>query len=336
MQEHTIKGSLFKWNATYFTLAFVLTFLLKPAGALCQSFPVDSSYSLHATYVKELKRYPMISPVVASLNETLVATKEIVYAVYGERQLHLDIYRTKKAEKSAPLVILIHGGGWKSGDRSMQMPMAIYLADRGYVTMLVEYRKSLEALYPAAAVDIKTAIRWARVHAEEFGIDPKRIAVLGGSSGGHLAALMGATNQSTKYIDEAFFPEVSVDVQAVVDIDGILAFIHPESGEGADKPGRPSAATFWFGGNQSEKESLWRDASPLTHAGKNMPPILFINSQFPRFHAGRDDLIARMDSLEIYTEVHTIDGTPHPFWLFNPWFNQTAEWTRLFLNKVFQ
>jgi len=74
---------------------------------------------------------------------------------------------------------------------------------------------------------------------------------------------------------------ISGKVQAVVNMDGILAFIHPESGEGADTPGKPSAATLWFGGNTSEKKELWLQASPLSHPFPGTAPFLFINSSQP-------------------------------------------------------
>ena len=63
--------------------------------------------------------------------------------------------------------------------------------------------------------------------------------------------------------------------------------------------------------------------------------MLFINSALPRFHAGRDDLIRLLDRQGIYSEVHTFPDTPHPFWLFHPWFEPTAEYTIAFLDKVF-
>ncbi|HPS12931.1 MAG TPA: alpha/beta hydrolase, partial [Prolixibacteraceae bacterium] len=213
-------------------------------------------------------------------------------------------------------------------------PMAAYFAEKGYVTATVEYRLSMEVQYPAAVIDVKTAIRWLRKNAAELHINPDKIAIEGSSSGGQLAALIGSTNGSSLFVDSTRYPEFSSDVQALIDIDGVLAFIHPESGEGVDQPGKPSSATLWFGFSK-EKPDLWNEASALSHAGKTFPPVLFINSQYPRFHAGRDDLIARLDSLGIYSEVHTIPDTPHTFWLFDPWFSQTVNFIDQFLKKQF-
>jgi acetyl esterase/lipase len=311
-------------------------FLLLSIVSRVQTAMPDTFFTVDATYRKEVKNYPFIKPAKAELPSTITLKKDVVYAEFGDRKLHLDLFQPQnKRTNKLPAVILVHGGGWKSGNKNMQAPLSIYLAERGYVCATVEYRLSTEAQYPAAIYDLKTATRWLRKNAEIYTIDTQKIAILGCSSGGQLAALLGATNGTNMFCNE-LYPGYSADVQAVVDIDGILAFVHPESGEGVDKPGQPSAATQWFGFSREEKPELWNEASALTHAGKTFPPILFINSQYPRFHAGRDDLISRLDSLKIYSEVHQIENSPHTFWLFDPWFEPTANWCIQFLNKQFR
>jgi len=299
-----------------------------------KTFPVDTSFCLHSAWQKELKHYPFIKPVYPLVPDAVEVKRNLVYATYAGREMHMDVFAPKGLEEARPAIVFIHGGGWKSGKRNMEAPMAIHFAQLGYVTATVEYRLSPEALYPAALYDIKTALRWLRKNAEELHLDPKKIAISGTSAGGQLAALIGATNGTALFIDSTHYPEFLSHVQAVIDIDGILAFIHPESGEGADLPGKPSAATLWFGGNQEEKTALWLEASALNQVNQNMPPILFINSQHPRFHAGRNDMIEVLDSLGIYSEVHEIPETPHTFWLFEPWFTPTVKWMETFLEKV--
>jgi acetyl esterase/lipase len=120
-----------------------------------------------------------------------------------------------------------------------------------------------------------------------------------------------------------------LNVQAIIDIDGILAFHHPESAEG-------KVAAEWLGGTYEEKPGVWQDASALTHVSKNTPPCLFINSSNPRFHAGRDDMIKKLNDFGIYSEVHTFPDTPHPFWFFHPWFDPTVKYIVDFLDKVFK
>ena len=116
-------------------------------------------------------------------------------------------------------------------------------------------------------------------------------------------------------------------VQAIVNIDGITSFIHPEAEES-------EIAGKWLGGLRNENPTNWKSASPLEYAGEDTPPILFVNSAQPRFHAGRDDMILKLDEYNIYAEVHTLPDSPHSFWLMNPWFQPTLKYTLDFLKKT--
>ena len=252
------------------------------------------------------------------------------------RNLSLDIYLPPSSEaEKRPAILMLHGGGWRSGDRSHNNPLAGQLAANGFVAVPVEYRLSTEALYPAAVHDVKAAIRWLRTHASTYAIDTNRIAVLGFSAGGQLAALIGSTNYESDFEGKGGNASHSSTVQAVVDIDGILAFIHPESGEGDDSQ-HTSAATYWFGYGKAERPELWRQASALTHVDKNMPPILFLNSSVARMHAGRDDLVVKLHELGIYSEVHMFPDAPHTFLFFNPWFAPTVRYVSGFLHRILQ
>jgi acetyl esterase/lipase len=226
-------------------------------------------------------------------------------------------------------VLLIVGGGWRSGDRTHNYAMCIALAKAGYVALSADYRLSPESPYPAAVYDLKAAIRWMRGHAKAYGIDTGKITVLGCSAGGQLAALLGTTNGNIHYEDWAGDTAHSAAVQAVIDIDGTLAFHHPESAEG-------TVAAQWLGGTYEQRPEVWAEAAPLEHVDSNTAAFLFINSSIPRFHAGRDDMIRKMDSLHIYSEVHTLDDTPHPFWFFNPWFEPMMNFITGFLEKRFK
>lgn len=294
----------------------------------------DTSFNITSEFRKQVKQYPHISIAEADTSE-LTVYRDLVYGRIKSRKLHLDLFTPgNDLKEPLPVIILIHGGGWRSGDKSMEWPLATALARKGYLTICPEYRLSPEALYPAAVTDISSVIRWIRRHASGYGADPLRIALSGTSAGGQLAALMGSVNDSKKLFHHGKLKRVDGKVQAVVDIDGILAFIHPESGEGADRPGKPSAATLWFGSNAAEKQYLWIQASPLSHVHGGTAPFLFLNSAQPRFHAGREDFISKLDSLGIFNQVHTIPDTPHTFWLFHPWFPEVVDVVTDFLDKV--
>ena len=184
--------------------------------------------------------------------------------------------------------------------------------------------------------DIKAAIRYLRANAEKYNIDPERIAISGSSAGGQLAALIGMTSDLDKFEGGLGNNKVSSKVQAIIDMDGILDFTDPNESAKDDDPNKRSAGAYWFGATYKEAPEKWPEASPLTYAGKPTPPILFINRALPRFHAGRDQVIEKLNEHGISTEVQTIPDTPHPFWLFHPWFDQTVGYMVTFLDKQFK
>ncbi|WP_207533885.1 alpha/beta hydrolase [Desertivirga arenae] len=326
-------------NSFSFFIAVGLTVLsLNRSKGQTTSVSRDTSFALYSTYVKTKKAYPNIQMVSDDLPKGVKAKKDINYCrVSSARNLNLDVfYPAKKSKKAYPAVILIHGGGWRSGERSQNIPLAQQLAKNGYVAVNAEYRLSTEALYPAAVQDLKAAIRWAKANAGSFRIDTTKIAVLGFSAGGQLASLIGTTTGVKKFDEgNACYSNYSSNVQAIVDLDGTLAFIHPESGEGDDSKGK-SAATLWFGVPKAENPELWHEAGALNHVSSQTPPILFINSSVARMHAGRNDMISKLNQYGIYTEVRTFPEAPHVFPLFHPWFNDTVEFTVNFLDKVFK
>jgi pectinesterase len=256
--------------------------------------------------------------------------------------MHLDIYSPKKKNNLFPAIILIHGGGWRTGNRQMETPMAQFLASHGYVAATVEYRLSPEALFPAALVDIITAIKWLRSNSDKYNIDTNKIAIYGCSAGGQLAATIGTANEKQNYLK--YNPSFSSDnkvndhsssVQAIIDVDGVLDMTDPNESGKDTILSKPSAGKSWFGFSYKEKPDLWKEASALNCVNINSAPICFINSSNPRFHAGRDEMISKLNKLNIYSEVHTIPNTPHEFWLFHPWFEIASNYIIDFLNKIF-
>jgi acetyl esterase/lipase len=290
-------------------------------------FDIDTSYTVQSTFKKEKIKFPFLEIVKEQNDDDVIKIKDLVYKKLETRVLHLDAFY-KKENTKLPAVILIHGGGWKSGNKSQMQIMAQEIASKGYSCFAIEYRLSPEAKYPAAIFDVKTAIKFIKANAEKFNVDPSRIAVLGCSSGGQMAALIGTTNENSAFEDKGDWNQ-NAKVQAIIDMDGILAFKHPESQEG-------KVASLWLGGTYEEKPETWQQASALTHTDQNTPPILFINSDMIRFHAGRDNMIEILDKNGIYNEVQTIKNSPHSFWFFNPWFDEMINYTTQFLDKVFK
>lgn len=271
----------------------------------------DTSYTISSEFKKQLKKYPSIEIVKSQENPLVTLQENIVYQTIGNRNLHLDSY-VFTSKKKLPALIMLHDGGWKSGDKSMLQPFAEAISMKGYQCFAIEYRLSDEAKYPAGIGDILKAIEYIKKNAKKFNVDANKIAILGRSSGGQMASLIG-----TKYYS---------DIKAIVNIDGILAFHHPESSEG-------KYAALWLGGSYEEIPEIWNDASALSHVSEKTPPILFVNSQHERFHAGRNDMIEKLNTYKIDSKVIEIPDSPHTFWLFHPWFDKTIQYTINFLDE---
>lgn len=293
----------------------------------------DTSYSTNSAYLSTKKEHPDIK-IAGELKSPFIKEKRnVTYQYIGKRELMLDVFQpTQKVNRTA--VIIIHGGGWRSGNRTQHHPLAQHLANLGFACFTPEYRLSTEALFPAAVYDVKAAIRWVRTNAAKYNVDTGKIVILGFSAGGELAAFMGTTGNMPVFEGTQGRTSVGSHVNGVVDIDGTLSFNHPDGGEGDDTK-KLSASTLWFGYKRIENPTLIQMASPLSWVSSRTPPTLFLNSSIARMHAGRDEYIKVLGENNIYSEVHTFERAPHSFCLFDPWFAPTVNYIDGFLKKVF-
>lgn len=297
----------------------------------------DTSFSNASAFAGTQKKYPAIKFPQAGNIKNIKEKKNVVYTEVGKRNVQLDVFYPKqKATESRTAIIIIFGGGWRSGNRTQHHVMAQQLASMGYVCFTPEYRLSTEALFPAAVYDLKAAIRWVRDQASTYNIDTGKIAVAGFSAGGELAAFLATTGNMPLFEGLNGPSKTASHVNALIDIDGTLSFVHPESSETTDTSKRIGASTYWIGYMQKEDLALWQAASPLSFAGSRTPPTLFLNSSIARMHAGRDDFIKVLKQHNIYTEVHTFENSPHTFCLFEPWFQPTINYIDEFLKKTFK
>jgi acetyl esterase/lipase len=312
----------------------VLVLIMASIAGVCQSeklIPRDTSYNPPHAWSNIVKHYPNSKIVPSKVPLGVKAEYNLVYAtlentLYGKRELHLDVLQPAKAGKY-PAIVMIHGGAWRSGTKEMEHPMAEYMAVHGYVAVPVEYRMSLEAKYPNAVYDIKAAIRWIKANAEKYSIDTSHIAIEGESAGGHLAALVGMTNNVALFEGAEGITSTSSTVHAVVDVDGVVNFLAPRS---LNLPGYPD----WLGGSFTEKPATWKEASPAYWVSKQSAPIVFITSAQPKYTAGMYDMIDLLNENGLYSEIHKLPDSPHSFWLFEPWFAPTVNYMVTFLDKV--
>lgn len=220
-------------------------------------------------------------------NEGAVTAKQtkhsdIVYATESSAQ-KLDIYLPAKGEGPFPVILSIHGGAFKAGDKAdgQVVPMLEGL-NRGYAVVSINYRLSGEALWPAQIYDCKATVRWIRAHAKEYGFDPDRIVAWGGSAGGHLSAMLG-TSGGVQALEDLSMgnAEQSSRVQAVIDWFGPTDFLkmdeqlqesgvaHPMAHSVPDSP-----ESELIGTNLEEAPELVAQANPETWISPDDPPFL--------------------------------------------------------------
>lgn len=215
------------------------------------------------------------------LPEGTQAIKDISYSTMGHARQRLDLYIPKGAKK-APLVILIHGGAFKFGDKGGEDPTPWLKA--GFAAASVNYRLSGDALFPAAIQDVKSAVRWLRVNSSKHGIDPERFGVFGASAGGNLASLLG-TSGDAKVFEAGDHLTVSSRVQAVVNWFGPTDFLamdaqklpNGDSHNPADSP-----ESLYLGGPIQERKELARQANPISYVSKDDPPFLIAHGDQDR------------------------------------------------------
>ena len=165
----------------------------------------------------------------------------VVYGSTGSRDLSCNVFTPPGRPTAAPGVLLIHGGAWRAGTPDFLRGYGFLIGREGYVCVAPEYRLTTEARWPAQIHDVKAALRWMRANHESLGLDPTRIAVMGNSAGGHLALMLGATQNDARFDGEGGSPGASTDLAAVINLYGITS-VEPRRGLPAGSPDRPARA----------------------------------------------------------------------------------------------
>lgn len=217
----------------------------------------------------------------------------------------LDLYFPPGEHTKAPLLVWIHGGAWKEGDKqpSPMMPLLV----RGFAVAGINYRFAPDHKFPAQIYDCKAAIRWLRKHADEYGFDKNRIGVFGISAGGHLAALLGATNGVKELEGNVGVTGESSDVQSVVAWCGVgnLSTLHAQAGQDdqLDYDSDQAPVSMFLGGTAKKMPEIAKAASPVTYLkpGLKVPCLIM--------HAVKDPVVPFAQSQELY-EAWKKTGAP--------------------------
>jgi len=236
----------------------------------------------------------------------------VVYRQAGVTELSLDLFLAGAGDH--PAMVFFHGLGAAT---DQFWPQARAFRAQGYVTASVDYR--IGPAFPGPVADAKAAVRWLRARSREYGIDPKRVTAVGGSFGGHLAAMLAATPGMWEEGE-------NLDQDSTV---GAVILLNPGLDLADAGPSvRPAVAEFvkaYLGGTPEEAPSTYRVASAFTYVKATLPPTLLLH--------GTDDqtvtyaqAVAYRDALKAaggIVELFTAEGAGHAFFNHEPWLTRT-------------
>jgi acetyl esterase/lipase len=221
------------------------------------------------------------APDVPKTDIAVTVTTDLDYvstAEYPNRKDRLDVYAPKNA-KGAPVVVSIHGGALREGDKSGQTFVGQRFAAAGFVTVVINYRLSPSVMHPAHVEDAAHAVAWARSHAAEYGGDPKRLFVIGHSAGAYLAALL---TLDPKYL--AAYQMSAADLKGVVPVSAF--FYVDRQGVAPDRP-----KDVW-----GTDPAVWKAPSPASYLRKDAPPMLLL-------YADGDDAWRRQQQADFLADM---------------------------------
>lgn len=218
----------------------------------------------------------------------------IAYATLNGSPQLLDLYLPQGIDGALPVIIWLHGGGWRVGDRKLAPDLSCYFAKLGFAMVSIDYRLSGEALFPAQIHDVKTAIRWVRETADQYGFDRERIGLWGSSAGGHLAALAGVTEGNVLEGENKEYENQSSHVQAVVVGYGPTDFLQMDDhrdpeGKPSDDPESIQLPPNARSDDPDSPESMLlgapirscpervQEANPITYVKPGAPPFLILH-----------------------------------------------------------
>jgi acetyl esterase/lipase len=254
--------------------------------------------------------------------------KNIEYKNINGKSLQLDIYIPKNINKPAPLLVFIHGGGWRGGQRSDYLVYLVAFAEKGYVTATVSYRLLKDGPYPACAEDITDAVRWFYNNGEKYGYDPDRIALIGGSAGAHLATLAaygwkntGINSDSTCATENIHRIKAVVDIYGPVDLTTEYARTHP-------------LITSFLNISYEEAPELYKEASPVHYLDKNDPPTMILHGTSDELVpiSQSDNLKAKLDSLGVPCLYYRLPLWPHTMDIVQ----RVNDFSKLKMNEFFE
>jgi acetyl esterase len=253
----------------------------------------------------------------------VTAKQDITYRTVDGEQLGLDVYQPAKKSKNRPAVVVVHGGGWTQGDKSLFAQQSNQLAERGFVAFSINYRLAPAHPYPAAVEDVEAAVQWVRNHAKEYGVDAKRIGALGGSAGAHLAGMLAADGDGSL--------KTGHRVAAAVSWSGPMDLV---SLAPAARTNAGSTIRNFVGCLPDACPDTYAAASPVTYVDKTDAPMLIVNSSMELVPQSQADAMkAALDKAGVANQEIILPGTRHSRAYSNDAWSQTVAFLENYLKK---
>ncbi len=249
-----------------------------------------------------------------------------------------DIWRRRDLPRvgKAPVVVQVPGGGWALGWRRLQAyPLMSHLADRGWVCVSLNYRVSPRHIWPAHIVDVKRALAWVKENVAAYGGDPDFVAITGGSTGGHLAALAALTPNDPQY--QPGFADADTSVVAAVPVYGRYDWV---STDGSGRKGLMAyLQKIVVKKPLAQHRDIYIDASPIRRVRPDAPPFFVL-------HGEDDSIIPVGEARDFVAELRNVSRSPvlyaelpgaqHAFDMFgSPRAHHSAEASGQFLSWVY-
>jgi acetyl esterase/lipase len=235
----------------------------------------------------------VIRELINPLEVPAVRYEQRVFADRQDQKLTLDLYRPQYVHQDAPGVIVVHGGGWQSGDNGESRSLNAYLASRDYVVASINYRLAPRSHFPAQRDDVFAAIAYLKTHGKEFGVDASRLALLGRAEGGQLA-LLAAYASGEPSIRGVVAISAPTDLRQEYDNPPPASWVNTRA-----------LLEAFVGGSPTQAEKAYADASPVTFVSPSSPPTLLI-------HGLRDPVISADQSSRLEERLQNA-GVKHVF-----------------------
>ena len=243
--------------------------------------------------------------------------RDVVYRdVPGDRQV-IDLYLPPgpPPRGGRPVIVAIHGGGWRKFSKEEYEPTVAPLAKLGFIVAVPDYRLSRPAspTWPINLAEVRDAVRWVRAHAGETGANPNRIAAMGESAGGHLAAMLGTDLEASS---------TSARVQAVVDFYGPSDLAALD----ATSPAASGPIRQYLGAAPAQNPATYADASPVTHVSADNPPFLIVQGTADTVvtPSQSQELSATLSRAGVANRLVIVPGAGHGFRLQHGLLNEVA------------